>query len=287
MSSDLVGAEPQNQKARRRARRAREPNTSQAQYFAELKAREAEALADPAAAHADRPINPGVRVERKAGGRTVWTAPHSDFDAWELQLREAFGTRSRAVIQAFMDGLVQLTGNGWDPEPRALNAALGIVNSMRPKNEGEAMLAAHMVASHLLTMKAGAMANQYSSHVDDRQAKTFAKVGRLFVDQLELMSRLKGHTRTQRIEVTYNDNRQQVAGGVHVYRGGAEIGGQPQEPRPVYGRENHGSAAIEHAERPALPRSDAGGWPLPGASGEEPTALQGSWLRSWLRRAFG
>lgn len=287
MSSDLVGAEPLNQKARRRARRAREPNTSQALYFSELKAREAEALANPTTAHAERPINPGVRMERKAGGRTVWTAPHSDYEAWELQLREAFGTRSRAVIQAFMDGLVQLTGNSWDPNPRALNAALGIVNSMRPKDEGEAMLAAHMVASHLLTMKAGAQANQYSSYVDDRQAKTFAKVGRLFVDQLELMSRLKGHTRTQRIEVTYNDNRQQVAGGVHVYRGGPEFGGQPQEPRPTFGRGINGDPAIEHAELPALPCSDAGGRPLPSASGEEPTSLQDSRLRSWLRRAFG
>src|SRR3546814_9621293 len=49
----------------------------------------------------------------------------------------------------------------WRMQESEMSAILALVNAFRPKNEPEAMLAAQMVATHLLTMKVGARALRY------------------------------------------------------------------------------------------------------------------------------
>src|SRR3546814_20088714 len=74
-----------------------------------------------------------------------WTTPHSDPALWTLQLADAFGTRSSAVISLFMSQLESLCGRGiwdeaahqWRMQESEMSAILALVNAFRPKNEPE------------------------------------------------------------------------------------------------------------------------------------------------------
>ena len=179
-----------------------------------------------------RPYPPGVMLEAAGLDEEHWTAPHSDSSLWTLQLADAFGTRSRAVIATFMRQLEALCGpTHWDDESRQwrldenqFSAALAIVNSVKPRNEIEAALAAQMVAIHLLTMQVAARALKYDG--DTRTAATAAKLARAFTDQLAALKahRQRGRTAKQSITV-----RKELHQHIHYHRGEGESDGQPHE----------------------------------------------------------
>ena len=106
-----------------------------------------------------RPPSPGIAQ----GPDGKWTSPHADADAWWDGLCSAFGTRSASTVTTFVLQLVDITRSGVEPDVKALNAALNIVNGARPRNELEAALVAQMVATHLLTMRCGAAAQRAAS----------------------------------------------------------------------------------------------------------------------------
>ncbi|MCZ8369463.1 MAG: hypothetical protein O9293_05760 [Porphyrobacter sp.] len=184
-----------------------------------------------------------------------WTAPHNDPRLWTLQLADAFGTRSQAVIATFMRQLEALCGpDHWDEEAKQwrldeklFSAAIGIVNSVKPRNEMEAALAAQMVAIHLLTMKASAMALRYEC--DTRTAATAAKLARAFTEQLEALKRLRQRGRTAKQSINV---RKELHQHIHYHRGEGESDGQPHE---------RGASPAD--ERPSLPSPQPGGEPVP------------------------
>lgn len=210
-----------------------------------------------------RPYPPGIMLEPAGMDDEHWTAPHSDSGLWTLQLADAFGTRSRAVIATFMRQLEALCGpDHWDDEARQwridenqFSAALAIVNSVKPRNEMEAALAAQMVAIHLLTMQVAARALRYDA--DTRTATTAAKLARAFTDQMAALKahRQRGRTAKQSITV-----RKELHQHIHYHRGEGENDGQPHERR-----------AAPADECPALPSPEPGGkpLPLPGHEGQE------------------
>ena len=129
-----------------------------------------------------RPCPPGIILEPAGFDNEHWTSPHRDSDLWALQLADAFGTRSRAVISTFMAQLAALCREShWDDAARQwrldeneYSAALAMVNSIKPRNEMEAALAAQMAAIHLLQMKVAARAIKY-----EYETKTVAAAGKL------------------------------------------------------------------------------------------------------------
>lgn len=232
---------------RKRKRKARNRPEPSAELRSAEPAMEKRALA--------RPHPPGVICEPAGFDEEHWTSPHSDRDLWTLQLAEAFGTRSEAVISTFMQQLERLCGkNIWDEDAHQwrldeheFSAAVAMVSTVRPKNEMEAALGAQMVAVHLLAMKCSARALKYDA--DTRSAAVAGKLARTFNDQLRVMQELKGKTRSTRQTfaikkevrqyVQYNDNR-----------GGRENCGQPQA---TDGGGLRHARTCEPQERPALP----------------------------------
>lgn len=180
-----------------------------------------------------RPYPPGIMLEPAGFDNEHWTAPHSDSDLWTLQLADAFGTRSRAVIATFMGQLEALcrqshwdeAAKQWRLDENQFSAALAIVNSIRPRNEMEAALAAQMVAIHLLTMKVAARALKYD--YDTRTASAAGKLARTFTLQLETLQSLRGTKRTSRQSITV---RKELHQHVHYHRGEGESEGQPHGP---------------------------------------------------------
>lgn len=205
-----------------------------------------------------RPYPPGIMLEPAGMEREEWTAPHDDAGLWMLQLADAFGTRSSAVINTFLGQLEALCGNShyddearqWRLDENQFSAALALVNSVKPRNEMEAALAAQMVAVHLLTMKVAARAIQYD--YDTRTAAAAGKLARTFTLQMEALRSMRGRKRTTRQSITV---RKELHQHVHYHRGEGESEGQPHE-RPA--------AIVDQC--PALPSPQPGGEavPLPG-----------------------
>ncbi len=214
-----------------------------------------------ARARADaRPYPPGIILEAAGFDEEHWTAPHSDTDLWTLQLADALGTRSQAVISTFMAQIEALCGKqAWDDEAKQwrldeieFSAVLAMVSSVKPRNEMEAALAVQMVAVHLMQMKLAASSIKVS--YDPKTAAVAGKLARTFVQQIEALQRLRAPNRTKRQSIKVSKELHQH---VHYYDG---RGAGKSERQP------HGSPAPETGERPALPRPQPGGKFVPGAS---------------------
>lgn len=261
-----VADKPKRKKRRRKARNRPEPSAEL--RSAEL-AMEKRALA--------RPHPPGVICEPAGFDEEHWTAPHNDRDLWTLQLAEAFGTRSLAVINTFMQQLEKLCGkNIWDEEAyqwrldeHEFSAAVAMVSTVRPKNEMEAALAAQMVAVHLMQMKCSARALKYEN--DTQTAAVAGKLARTFTLQIESLQSLQGKKRTARqsIKVQKETHHHQH---MHWHREGAESEGRPQA---TEGGELRHARTCEPEERPSLPSPDEGGEVVPITSRARKAGLQG------------
>lgn len=175
--------------------------------------------------HKSRPASPGVVVTPTKESYRL-EAPHRDLEAWEVQIADAFGTRSYSTICVFLDQLSELCPTTFDggstrgPDALQLNAVLNIVNGVRPRNEMEAALALQMCAIHLMTMK---MAAQGLAHgyVNPSDAALTGKLARTFAQQMDTLNRVRGKVGKQSIKVRYERHEHRH---VHVGEGGSENG---------------------------------------------------------------
>ena len=207
-----------------------------------------------------RPMHAMIMLEPAGFDQEHMVPPHSDERILDLQLAEAFGTRSRPVIHTFLRHLEALCSEQWWDEDshqwrmneQTFNMVLTLVSAVKPKNELEAALAAQMAAVHLLTMKVTARAIKYDH--DTRMAATAGKLARTFAMQMETLQGMRGKRRTSRQTIKVTKELHQH---VHYYdnRGAGENERQSHAPDD---RATAGSAA--------LPRTDTLGEVVPLAS---------------------
>lgn len=207
-----------------------------------------------------RPAHPMVMLEPAGMDREHFVPLHNDQRLHDLQLAEAFGTRSYAVMATFLRQLEELCSDKyWDEQARqwrldesTFNTVLALVSSIKPKNEMEAALAAQMAAVHILTMKVTARAIRYE--YDTKTSAAAGKLARTFTMQMQELRAMRGKTRTtkQSIKVT-KELHQHVH--YHDTRGGGETGGQSHAAR------DGGASPV--AQCSALPGQDALGEVVP------------------------
>ena len=218
-----------------------------------------------------RPYPPGIMLEPAGKHREAWTAPHCDDGLWMLQLADAFGTRSQAVIASFMKQLEALCADDqwdektsqWRLDEHQLSAAIALVNTVKPRNEMEAALAAQMVAIHLLTMKVTARAIR--EDYDARMAGAAGKLARTFAMQMDALraGRTRKPTARQSIKV-----RKELHQHVHYHdtRGEGNLRGQP-----------HGRRAAAADQCAALPCPEPSGEALSLSGDEGQDEVQVAW----------
>ncbi len=246
--------------------------------------------------HKRRPPGPGVQVEASERGGWTFAAPHRELEPWEVQICDAFGTRSESTYMTFLAQLAELCSQdsdgplGWRPNEAELNTALNIINGARPRNEIEAALAVQMVAVHFMMMKlsARALRNIYG---DSRTMAVAGKLARTYAMQVETMAKLKGRTGRQKITVKYerHDHRHEHK---HLHTdtqgGGSDFGGQaPPSADLGRGRKRPGDAVIEHEQCPALPGPDPARDALPGCGDARTEPMQTPRRGQGLRRPQG
>ena len=102
-----------------------------------------------------------LHVEKR-GAKAGRTYPsHSDEEGHRFRLADAFGTRSMEFVNAMLKGVGTATedhsasmdfGSG-SPDQLAFNAALAVIDGVRPTDEVEAMLAAHMALTNIALLE--------------------------------------------------------------------------------------------------------------------------------------
>ena len=102
-----------------------------------------------------------MHVEKR-GAKPGRTYPgHSDEEGHRFRLADAFGTRSMEFVDAMLKGVGMATedhsaskdfGPG-SPDQLAFNAALAVIDGVRPKDEVEAMLAANMAVANITLLE--------------------------------------------------------------------------------------------------------------------------------------
>ena len=199
------------------------------------------------------PKNPGVNLTDEID---EFLPPHSNDDAWRVQILNAFGTQSISAAEAFLSQLSALfwrerTDDGTSRSELLLNAALAIVNGIRPRNEIEACLAAQMVAIHVMTMRLSARA-LLSFEIDVTSAALAARLARTYAAQADTLRLLRRRRTKQTFQIERHVHHHQH---VHVDRGGTETGGQPHGPRRVGA--DCGSS-LEQSESDAAAESTSG-----------------------------
>jgi hypothetical protein len=98
-----------------------------------------------------------MHIEDRGIGAPVVYPDHSDEEGHRYRLADTFGTRSLQFVYSMLKGLGNATEDhalGYDlssgtPNQLAFNAALAVIDGVRPKDEVEGMLAAHMALTNI------------------------------------------------------------------------------------------------------------------------------------------
>ncbi len=158
------------------------------------------------------------RVRKPSPGHDQCMAPTGDLELHRRRLREVFGdTLSNEVVDVMLGKLVEALRPGpWDHlEEATLNAALEILDSMKPRSELEALLAIQIIATGVTGMR---FLRQSQKHLTadyiDVYGNFAVKLLRLQSEMLVAFERYRRGSK-QTVEVRH----------VHIHSGGQGIVG--------------------------------------------------------------
>jgi uncharacterized protein (DUF4415 family) len=165
-----------------------------------------------------RPPRVAVGIRQPENAVMEISPTHSDGEGWRTRLEDALGTASPAFADAELVRLMTVfSDRAGIIDERAVNAALAVIDGLKPQNEIEAMLALQMAVTHGLAMMFSA--RLYSGATEtipqqDSAALTLSRLQRAFTTQLDSLSNMRRGGR-QKVVVEH----------VHVYPGGQAIVG--------------------------------------------------------------
>jgi hypothetical protein len=102
-----------------------------------------------------------MHIEDRGTAGIVVYPDHSDDEGHMYRLADAFGTRSRQFVYSMLNGLGKATEDHsldcdfspGSPNQLKFNAALAVIDGVRPQDEIEAMLAAHMAVTNIVLLE--------------------------------------------------------------------------------------------------------------------------------------
>jgi hypothetical protein len=174
-----------------------------------------------------------AKAAKAADGSLTSIGPdHADAMGWSFRLRDTFGTASHDFAISSLNALIKNTAGKKGIDEVALNAALAVLDGVRPRDEIEGMLAAQMSVTHSLAMELLSRAKHAELVPQFESAGNMAvKLLRTYTAQAEALAKLRrGGEQMVRVE------------HVHVYPGG----------QAVVGNVNHrgGGGVHERSEQP-------------------------------------
>jgi hypothetical protein len=198
-----------------------------------------------------RPPSIAMSIEDCGTGGCVLYPDHSDEEGHRYRLADTFGTRSLQFVYSMLNGLGKATADhsqnfGFSPgssDQLAFNAALAVISGVRPKDEIEAMLAAHMAVTNIALLELVArMRGAIAGHIYqgngmkrlDLLGNLTSKFMRTYTLQIEALTtkRRKGEQNVTVKHVHVHAGGQAVVGNVS-HRGGRGVTKNGQQ---AYGR---------------------------------------------------
>ena len=157
-----------------------------------------------------------INIKQPEKGPIEISPTHSDGAGWQTRLNDALGTSSYNFVDTELARLMTVFRDSEGViDEQAVNAALAVIDGMKPQNEVEAMLAVQLAVTHGLAMKFSA--RLYSGKTipqQDSAALTLSRLQRAFTTQIDSLSNMRRGGR-QKVVVEH----------VHVYPGGQAIVG--------------------------------------------------------------
>jgi hypothetical protein len=228
--------------------------------------------------HKKRPPRVAINLRQPENAVLEISPTHSDVQGWHARLKDALGTSSLEFVNTELARLLTMfRDRAGTVDAGSVNAALAVVDGIKPQNEIEAMLALQMAVTHALAMKFSARLNSGAVETipqQDSAALTLSRLQRAFTTQMDSLSNMRRGGRQKVVveHVHVYPGGQAIVGNVtHTGRGGSEEnGGQSHATDDKRAIDASGSAPMwcPDAAREALPVPDREGQEaLPDARG--------------------
>ncbi len=187
-----------------------------------------------ARAVASRPAPTEGRLGESAWGQVILGLPHTDAAGWLARAKLAFGTVSAAFVDSEIHRLIRALQALRDDLPleHKLNAALAVIEGVKPRSEVEAMLASQMALTHVAALEMLTRLNTAAGMMADERIALFSasasKLMRAFSGHAETLAKLRRPpvqvVRVERVEV--RDGGQAIVGVAnHTPAGGLSDAG--------------------------------------------------------------
>ena len=122
------------------------------------------------------------------------TIDHPDPELGERLMAETLGVADRDAMYGILAQLVKASVNGRKPDAANLAFMIAMVESIKPRDAVEAMLAAQMVSVHVMAMRCThhlACAQDLAQF--DSAARALGRLARTFPAQIEALNRYRNH----------------------------------------------------------------------------------------------
>lgn len=117
---------------------------------------------------------------------------HPDLEQGEQLMSDAFGVADRDAMYGLLRQLLRASVSGGEPDATNLAFMLSMVESLKPRDSVEAMLAAQMVSVHVMAMRcAHRLANADDVARQDSAARALGRLARTFPAQIEALDRYR------------------------------------------------------------------------------------------------
>jgi hypothetical protein len=157
---------------------------------------------------------PRLKVSKSESGTSI-TTEHIDDVAGKALIMRAIGTTDVDFFAGFVGQLA--TACGGELNEQHLNFMLSIVKGIKPRNQEEAMLAAHMAVSHTAIMRfSRCLAEAEFVEQRDSAERTLNKLMRSFIHQMEALKgyRMGGEQTVTVQQVNVSEGGQAIVGNV-------------------------------------------------------------------------
>jgi hypothetical protein len=147
-----------------------------------------------AAKDRERKRHPSVAInfQEPKPRHVLLSCPHTDYQGWQARLQDALGTTSVAFTEVEIDRLLNVFQKAGTADANAVNAALAMIDGLKPQNEAEAMLAVQIAATHDRVMSFSARLGRGDSvQEQDFVSLTLSRLHRAFTTQLETLSNMR------------------------------------------------------------------------------------------------
>ena len=117
---------------------------------------------------------------------------HPDLAQGEQLMSDAYGVSDRDAMYGLLRQLLRASVSGDTPDPVTLAFMLSMLESLKPRDSIEAMLAAQMVSVHVMAMRcAHRLATAEDVARQDSAARALGRLARTFPAQIEALNRYR------------------------------------------------------------------------------------------------